>query len=125
MNGFDVLLVDDEEEFVRALAERLEIRGFHCQVALCGEDALKMLREKLPDVIVLDLKMPGIGGLEVLRQVKLFYPAVQVVILTGHGSEQDRDAGQRLGAFQQLQKPVEIGELVRTMNEAYQQRTPG
>lgn len=119
--GFKVLLVDDEEEFVRALAERLEIRSFHCEVALCGEDALRMIRENPPDVIVLDLKMPGIGGLEVLRRVKERSPHIQVVILTGHGSERDREAGERLGAFRQLQKPVDIDELIRTMNEAYRQ----
>lgn len=118
---FKVLLVDDEEEFVRALAERLEIRNFHCEVALCGEDALRMIRENPPDVIVLDLKMPGIGGLEVLRRVKERSPQIQVVILTGHGSERDREAGERLGAFRQLQKPVDIDELIRTMNEAYRQ----
>lgn len=122
MAKFKVLLVDDEEEFVTALAERLTIRGYSPQVAFTGEQALNLLENEQPDVMVLDLKMPGIDGLEVLRRVKKLYPEVQVIILTGHGSERDRDAGRRLGAFEQLQKPVGIEDFVNILERAYAQK---
>lgn len=122
MGEFRVLLVDDEEEFVRALAERLEIRRFTPRVALSGEQALRLIQDEVPDLVVLDLRMPGMGGLEVLRHIKRDHPQVQVIILTAHGSEKDRELGQQLGAFEQLQKPVQIDHLIQTMREAYQQK---
>jgi two-component system response regulator CpxR len=122
MAAFKVLLVDDEEEFVKALAERLELRGFKIRVALNGERALEMLQDESPDVMVLDLRMPGIDGLEVLRRVKKTAPEVQVIILTGHGSEADRQMALRSGAFEHLQKPVDITRLIDTLNRAYAER---
>jgi len=122
MAGLKVMLVDDEEEFVRTLAERLEIRGFSVKVALNGERALDMVGSDIPDVMVLDLRMPGIDGLEVLRRVKKMAPEVQVVILTGHGSEQDEEIAQRLGAYEQLQKPVDLDRLISTLKNAYNER---
>jgi DNA-binding NtrC family response regulator len=120
MQKFKVLLVDDEEEFVKALAERLEIRGLETEVALNGEQGLRVVQDWRPDVMVLDLKMPGIDGLEVLRRVKREHPQVQVVILTGHGSEKDYEAARRLGAFEHLQKPADIGVIFRVLNSAFQ-----
>lgn len=119
---FGVLLVDDEEELVKALAERLEIRGLSTEIALDGEQALQVIQKREPDVMVLDLKMPGMDGLEVLRQVKKTHPGIQVVIMTGHGSEKDRDAAERLGAFGYLQKPVGIDLLLETLKLANQRR---
>jgi len=118
MGKFKVLLVDDEEELVKALAERLELRGIQQEVALNGEQALQIVQDGPPDIMVLDLKMPGIDGLEVLRRVKRAHPRVQVIIMTGHGSEHDEEIARRLGAFDYLQKPVDISELVKTMNRA-------
>ena len=118
MTPFKVLLVDDEEEFVRALAERLEIRGIEAEVALSGEQGLQRVRHGTPDVMVLDLKMPGIDGLEVLRRVTKSHPEIRVIILTGHGSEKDRDAANRSGAFDYLQKPVDIQVLMEVLNRA-------
>ena len=117
-----VLLVDDEEEFVKALAERLEIRGMQVEVALNGEQGLRKVRDDVPDAMVLDLKMPGIDGLEVLKRVKKNHPEVRVIILTGHGSERDRDAAVRAGAFEYLQKPVDIKDLVEVLSRAYKSR---
>jgi DNA-binding response OmpR family regulator len=125
MTAFRVLLVDDEEEFVRALAERLELRGFTVDVALNGERGLEIVRDAPPDVMVLDLRMPGIDGLEVLRRVKRTAPVVQVIMLTGHGSEKDRETALELGAFEHLQKPVDIGSLVETLRKAYKERYSG
>lgn len=120
MAEFKLLLVDDEEEFVNALAERLELRRLAPRVAFDGETALRMVRDDPPEVMVLDLKMPGIDGVEVLRRVKRVWPQVQVVILTGHGSERDEETVRRLGAFECLQKPVDIADLVGTLRRAYE-----
>ena len=113
-----ILLVDDEEDYVRTMAERLQMRDLGSNVALNGEEALSVLEDDLPDVMVLDLKMPGIGGLEVLEAVKSRYPDVQVIILTGHGSEKDEAIALRLGAFAYLKKPVDIQDLMAEVRRA-------
>lgn len=122
MKEFKVLMVDDEEDFVKTLAERMKMRDLDSDVALDGEEALKFVQDQVPDVMVLDLKMPGIDGMEVLRRVKQAYPQVQVVILTGHGSEKDEAEAKRLGAFAYLQKPVDIEKLIRTLKNAYKKK---
>jgi len=113
-----VLLVDDEREFVQTLSERLLLRDMGSAVAFDGESALEMLREDEPEVMILDLKMPGIDGMEVLRQVKASQPEIEVIILTGHGNESDRETCMALGAFAYLQKPVDIDILSDTMKKA-------
>ena len=113
-----VLYVDDEEDYVRTMAERMEMRALGGDVALSGEEALRMLEEDLPDVMVLDLRMPGLDGLEVLRRVKAAYPSVAVIVMTGRGSEQDEEEARRLGAFAYLTKPVDIAELMETIRAA-------
>ena len=116
--GLKVLLVDDEEDYVRTLSERLEMRDMGSEVALNGEEALAMLERDLPDVMVLDLKMPGMGGMKVLEAVKSKYPRVQVIILTGHGSEKEESVALRLGAFAYFQKPVDIQDLMAEVGRA-------
>jgi len=113
-----VLLVDDEREFVQTLSERLLLRDMGSAVAYDGESALEMLREDEPDVMILDLKMPGIDGMEVLKRVKATQPEIEVIILTGHGNETDRETCMGLGAFAYLQKPVDIDILSETMKKA-------
>ncbi len=123
-----VLLVDDEREFVQTLSERLIMRDMGSAVAYDGESALTMVREEEPEVMILDLKMPGIDGIEVLRQVKETQPEIEVIILTGHGSEADREICMNLGAFAYLQKPVDIDELSETLrraNEKVRQKKTG
>ncbi len=115
-----VLLVDDEEDYVRTLAERMEMRDVGSDVALNGEEALSMLEEELPDVMVLDLKMPGMGGMEVLEKVKKKFPALEIIILTGHGSDQEEVEAKRLGAFGYFRKPVDIGDLMESVRRAGQ-----
>lgn len=125
MKEFKILLVDDEEDFVKTLAERLTLKQVAPNqpgVALSGEDALQSLESDVPDVMVLDLRMPGIDGLEVLKRVKNHYPDVQVIILTGHGSDVDRQEAERLGAFHYLEKPVNIDTLVTTIRDALAQK---
>lgn len=123
MDKIKVMLVDDEEEFVTTLSERIQMRDFNSSVAFTGEQALQIVDDQIPDVMVLDLKMPGIEGMEVLRRVKKAYPQVQVIILTGHGSEQDRKEALSLGAFGYLQKPVQIDELARQIINAHKSGT--
>jgi CheY-like chemotaxis protein len=113
-----VLLVDDEREFVQTLSERLLMRDMGSAVAYDGESALNMIAEDEPEVMILDLKMPGIDGIEVLRRVKQSRPEIEVVILTGHGSEADRETCMNLGAFAYLQKPVDIEVLSETLKRA-------
>jgi two-component system, OmpR family, response regulator CpxR len=113
-----VLLVDDEREFVQTLSERLILRDVSSAVAYDGESALCLLDGDEPDVMILDLKMPGIDGIEVLKRVKSTRPEIEVIILTGHGSEADRETCMALGAFAYLQKPVDIDLLSRTLKDA-------
>lgn len=119
MSKIKLLLVDDEEDYVRTMAERLEMRDVASRVALSGEEALQLVKEDTPDVMVLDLRMPGINGMEVLEQVKKQHPHVQVIILTGHGSEKDEQEARRLGAFEYLQKPADTNQLLRTVRSAW------
>jgi DNA-binding NtrC family response regulator len=114
----DVLLVDDENEFVDAFAERLRLRGFNPQIANNGEQALRMVEEGNARIMILDLKMPGIDGLEVLRLVKKKHPEIQVIILSGHGSEKDEDTARNLGAFEYLRKPADIGAVLEALSRA-------
>ena len=122
MKEMKVLLVDDEEEFVKSLADRRKMREVDSGVALSGEEAMKTMDEDLPDVMVLDLKMPGMDGMEVLRRAKKAYPGVQIIMLTGHGSEKDEKEARRLGVFEYLQKPVPIEKLMKTISEAYKNK---
>ena len=119
MSKIRVLLVDDEEDYVKAMAERMDMRDLHSQVALSGEEALAVLEENPPDVIVLDLRMPGMQGMEVLERVRKDHPHIQVIILTGHGGEEEEAEARRLGAFEYLQKPADTGQLIRTIQGAW------
>jgi two-component system response regulator CpxR len=113
-----ILLVDDEREFVQTLSERLIMRDMGSVVAYDGESALSMVDDEEPEVMILDLKMPGIDGIEVLRKVKTSRPDIEVIILTGHGSEADREICMGLGAFAYLHKPVDIDLLSATLKQA-------
>ncbi|WP_319780520.1 response regulator [Maridesulfovibrio sp.] len=114
-----VLLVDDEREFVKTLSERLLLRDLGSAVVYDGESALDVVKEDEPEVMILDLKMPGIDGIEVLRRVKNERPNIEVIILTGHGSDEDRKTCMALGAFAYLNKPVDIDVLSKTLKDAY------
>jgi len=114
-----ILLVDDEKEFVQTLSERLKTRNLGSSIAYDGEQALEMVDVNRPDVIVLDLKMPGIDGIETLRRLKQAHPDVEVIILTGHGSDLEQERAEELGAFAYLRKPVNVNELAQVMKEAY------
>jgi DNA-binding NtrC family response regulator len=112
MEPLRVLIVDDEADLVRALKERLSLRGFDAEGVTTGAEALASLEERPCDVVLLDVKMPGLGGLEVIRRIKADWPKVEVVLLTGHGSVRSVEEGMAAGAFDYLMKPVKIDDLV-------------
>jgi len=118
MEALRILIVDDEEELVSALKERLNLRGFQARGVTTGTEALAFLEAEECDVVLLDIKMPGLGGLEVIRRIKDMKPRLQVVLLTGHGSVKSVEDGMALGAFDYLMKPVKIDSLVRVLTAA-------
>ena len=118
MSAMKILLVDDEQEFTGALAERLELRGFQVQAVDNGEDALQAVESDGPQVVVLDLKMPGLSGIEVLKRIKSLHPDLPVVLLTGYGSTEEGIKGMHLGAQDYLMKPLNIEDLIAKLQEA-------
>jgi CheY-like chemotaxis protein len=114
-----ILLVDDEKEFVQTLSERLLTRNLESSVVYDGEQALEFIKEDEPEVIVLDIKMPGIDGIEVLKRIKKDHPHIEVIMLTGHGSDKEEAVANELGAFAYLQKPVNVDDLAQVMKAAY------
>jgi len=111
-----VLLVDDEKEFVSALAERLSFRSVDADWAVSGEAALKMAEETHYDLAVLDVKMPGLGGIELRKQLHGMHPHMKFIFLTGHGSQEDFKVGSEEAAFY-LAKPLKIEDLIHKIKE--------
>jgi DNA-binding response OmpR family regulator len=122
MKEMKVLLVDDEETFVKTLSERLNMRDMKSDTVFGGQQALDFVDQNEPDVMVLDLKMPGIDGMEVLRRIKKRYPHIQVIILTGHGTDKDEDEARRLGVYDYVQKPADIETLAQKIKAAFKTR---
>lgn len=118
-----LLLVDDEQGYVNILSKRLSRRNFEVTGVQSGEEAIQALRKHDFDVAVLDLKMEGMDGIEVLRVFKKLLPQMAVIMLTGHGSEQAARDGLAFGAFDYLTKPCELDELVRKITQAYERST--
>jgi len=117
-----VLVVDDEVAFANTLSQRLQMRDMIVGTAYDGEEALSKLKKEEPDVMVLDLRMPGMQGMDVLRETKKAYPLVQVIVLTGHGTDKDAEEARRLGGFDFLSKPADIDHLERTIRKAFQEK---
>ena len=113
-----ILLVDDEEEFVTALAERLQLRGIEVQTATDGKTALALMETSPPQVVVLDIMMPGLGGGDVLKRIKATHPQIPVILLTGHGSIREGADGLSQGAYDYLVKPIDIEDLIAIMHDA-------
>lgn len=113
-----VLLVDDEKEFAETLAERMKLRGTDVSVCTSSSDVLKMVEETVYDVVVLDLKMPGMDGIEVLSALKEKFPEIQIILLTGHATLDKSMEALKLGAFDFLEKPVDIGVLSESIKDA-------
>ncbi|MBC2703224.1 response regulator [Desulfobacula sp.] len=117
-----VLLVDDEKGYVNVLANRLSKRAIHATKAFSGTEAIQILRKNEFDVVVLDLKMEDMDGIEVLKIIKKMAPDLPVIFLTGHGSQEAAMEGISLGAFDYLTKPCELAELIEKIKQAYQHK---
>lgn len=122
MSHTKVLLVDDEVEFTSALAERLQLRNYDVKTANNALEALGLVYKDRPDVIILDLRIPGMDGIEALKTIKKFDPGIEVIMLTGHGDVQSVEEGMRSGAFEYIMKPVDIGELTSKIDKAQKKR---
>ena len=118
-----VLLVDDEESFVEALGKRLNARGLRVETANCGEDAIQKAQHQAFDIIVLDLAMPGMDGIETLQRLLKIDPDLQVILLTGHGSIEKAVEATKHGAMDFLQKPASLPELLEHIHRASEKRT--
>ncbi len=122
MTEFNVLVVDDEQEFRDITLKRLKRRGLKVSGAENGEKALEILEHSSIDVVVLDVKMKGMGGIETLRRIRNTKPLVEVVLLTGHASVDSGIEGMKLGAFDYLMKPIELDRLLEKLNDAYEKK---
>jgi DNA-binding NtrC family response regulator len=123
VKNFNVLLVDDELEFLETLVKRLTKRGLNISTAKSGEDALKIIGGKGIDVAVLDVRMPGMDGIQTLREIKKTDPLMEVIMLTGHASVEVAIEGMELGAFDYLMKPADIDELFYKLQDAFKKKT--
>lgn len=120
MDELRVLLVDDEEYYLQTAAKIFKRKGVEAELCSVGRDVVALLKEKKCQVVVLDLKMPGMTGQEVLRDIKATLPAVQVIILTGHATSDDAAVCLTSGAFDFLIKPVEMSHLLDRVRTAYE-----
>jgi DNA-binding NtrC family response regulator len=123
MSELTVLLVDDEEEFLSTLLKRLRKRDLQAHGASSGEEALALLDEHPVDVIVLDVKMPGMDGIQALREIKKRDPLIEVIMLTGHASMEVAIEGMELGAFDYLMKPINIDDLLYKIQDAHKKKS--
>lgn len=117
-----VLLVDDEKEFVELMSQRLETRGLQVIAVTSGEEAVAMTQDRNLDVAVVDFAMPGIDGIETLKQIKEKRPDIEVIMLTGHGTIQSGIEAMKHGAIDYLEKPVDLNILMEKIRLAKQQR---
>jgi len=117
-----VLLVDDEVEFASALAERLRLRDFDTQAVSNAEDAVTVIRNNPPDIVLLDYRMPGTDGIGLLKIIKEINPAIEVIMLTGLQDTLSMEEGMKSGIFEYMIKPVDIGELMVKINLAQKKR---
>jgi len=122
MEKFRVLVVDDEDDFRNTLIKRLETRKVPVTGAAGGDEALALLKEQDFDVVVLDVKMPGRDGIEILQEMKKLKPHIEIILLTGHASVESGIQGMRLGAFDYIIKPTPLDELLDKMQQAFDRK---
>lgn len=122
MDQFKVLVVDDEDDFRETLIKRLRNRKLAAAGAADGYQALEMLQREDFDVVILDVKMPGLDGIDTLKEIKAKKPEVEVIMLTGHASVESGIQGMQLGAFDYVIKPVPLDELLDKMRQAYERK---
>ena len=123
MDYFRALVVDDEQDFLETLVNRLGKRSIDTTGVKSGEEAIEVMKKKLFDVVILDIKMPGgMDGIETLREMKKIQPLAEVILLTGHASVETSIEGMKLGAFDYLIKPIKLEELLTKMAEAFEKK---
>jgi DNA-binding NtrC family response regulator len=122
LDPFNVLFVDDEVEFLETLLKRMKKRDLEASGVKSGEQALEFLAQNRVDVVVLDVKMPGMDGIQALKEIKKLHPLIEVVMLTGHASVEVAIQGMELGAFDYLMKPVDIDDLLYKVQDAYKKK---
>jgi DNA-binding NtrC family response regulator len=123
MQDFSVLVVDDEKDLLETLVNRLNRRTIRTDGVTSGEEALKVIKEKPIDVVILDIKMPGgMDGIETLKEIKKINPLCEVILLTGHGAVETGIEGMSLGAFDYILKPVRLEELLPKIAEAFEKK---
>ena len=122
MQEIRMLLVDDEDDFRTTLANRLKLRKIDVTDAGSGNEAIELVKQKSFDVAVIDVKMPGIDGIETLKQVKKLQPSMEIVMLTGHASIKSGMEAMKLGAYDYVMKPCDIDELLIKTGDAYQHK---
>ena len=123
VDAFNVLLVDDEADFLETLLKRMKKRNVDVKGVKSGEEALEFLKQNPVDVVVLDVKMPGIDGIQTLREIKKTYPLIEAIMLTGHASLEVAIEGMELGAFDYLMKPIDIDDLLYKIQDAYKKKS--
>ena len=123
MDVLNVLLVDDEVEFLETLLKRMKKRNVNVFGVKSGEEALKFLEQNPLDVVVLDVRMPGMDGIETLREIKKRHPLVEVIMLTGHANMEVAVQGMELGAFDYLMKPMDIDDLLYKVQDAQKKKS--
>jgi len=119
----NVLIVDDEAVFAKTLAERLSFRDCQVSIALNGNDAIDLIAKKNIDVVILDLAMPGIDGIETLKEIKKIKPLTEVIMLTGNATVETAIEGLKVGAMDYLMKPCEVEELAELINMAFKRKS--
>jgi len=117
-----ILIVDDEEMFVQSLADRLNLRDYDVTTSLNGEDAIEQVKHYLCEVVILDVAMPGISGIDTLREIKRIKPLTEVIMLTGHATVESAIEGLKLGAMDIIAKPCETEDLTLKINKAYDKK---
>ena len=123
MHGNKVLLVDDEVEYLETLVKRMRKRELDAKGLGSAEEAFEWLKQNPVDVVVLDVRMPGMDGIQALRELKRQYPLVEVIMLTGHASIEVAIEGMELGAFDYLMKPMDFDELLYKIQDALKKKS--
>ncbi len=123
MEPFSVLFVDDEVDFLETLLKRMKKRQLNAFGVNSGEQALSYLKDHDVDIVVLDVRMPGMDGIETLRKIKKINPLLEVIMLTGHACLEIAREGMEVGAFDYLMKPINIDELLYKLQDAYKKKS--
>jgi len=123
LSKFHVLFVDDEADFRETLIKRMQKRHVLASGVRSGEEALDWLKQNPADVVVLDVRMPGMDGIQTLRAIKSNHPLLEVILLTGHANLEIAREGMQLGAFDYLMKPIDLDELLYKLEDAYKKKS--